>query len=128
MTADRDDAGVPLRPPPAAADAPEGYAAYGAAGYYGEVIPLLRLRLADGSWRGFAYFALGEAAYDPALGIELTFQTAVVRLRGRNLLPLYALVCDHAVRWVREADRAADLGAAESDTVVVRIEVGLPRG
>lgn len=128
MTTDQDEGAVSLRPPTATADAPEVYAAYGVAGYYGEVIPLLRLRLADGGWRAFAYYGLGEAAYDPALGIELTFQAAVVCLRGRNLLPLYSLVCDHAVRWVWEADRAADLGSAESDTVVVRIEVGGPKG
>ena len=126
MTTDRlAKADSPLHlPTPPAADAPDVYAAFGVANYYGEVIGMLRLRFADDTWRAFQYYALGGMAYDPALGIELQFQAAHVRLRGRNLFPLFTLIGDHAVRWCWEADRAACLQSPEAAPLVERIELG----
>ena len=127
MTADRPqtaDARLQLPTSPVA-DTPTEYAAYGLANYYGEVIGMLRFRFADDTWRAFPYYGLGGLAYDPALGLELNFPTALVRVRGRNLFQLFTLVGDHAVRWCWEADRAASLQAREADPVIERIEFGV---
>jgi hypothetical protein len=106
-------------------DAPDVYAAYGVATHYAEVISMLRLRLRDDTWRAFPYYGLTGLHYDPALGIELAFVTATVRVRGRNLFPLFNLLGDHAVRWVWEADRANWLLATDGATAIERIEVGV---
>lgn len=130
MTADRThpgDSGLHL-PGGAVADAPDVYAAFGLATHYGEVVAMLRLRFADGTWRAFPYYALAEAAYEPALGVELQFPTAVVCLRGRNLFPLFTRIADHAVRWCWEADRAMCLLTPESAPLIERIEVGVRGG
>lgn len=129
MTADRSQTAdgrlhLPASP---VADAPAVYAAYGLANYYGEVIGMLRFRFADDTWRAFPYYALGGLAYDPALGLELSFTSVLVRVRGRNLFPLFTLVGDHAVRWCWEADRAASLQTREADPVIERIELGIGR-
>jgi hypothetical protein len=130
MTEDRTDPGdgrlhMPGGP---VADAPDVYTAFGLATHYGEVVTMLRLRFADDTWRAFPYYALAEAVYEPALGVELQFHAAVVCLRGRNLFPLFTRIADHAVRWCWEADRAACLLAPESAPLVERIEVGVRAG
>jgi hypothetical protein len=121
------DSGLHL-PCGAASDAPEVYAAFGLAAHYGEVVAMLRLRSADDTWRAFPYYALAEVGYEPALGVELQFHSAVVCLRGRNLFPLFTQLADHAVRWCWEADRAARLLTPESAPLIERIEVGVRTG
>src|SRR5262245_55741641 len=108
-------------------DAPDVYAAFGLANYFGEVIGMLRLRFSDDSWRAFPYYGLGMMSYDPASGIELNFHTTVVRIRGRNLFLLFTHLGDHAVRWCWEADRAACLQTVETDPLIERIELGSPK-
>jgi len=110
------------------ADAPDVYAAFGLANYYGEVIGMLRFRFHDDTWRAWPYFSLSSLAYDPALGIEFTFPTTRIHLRGRNLFSLFTHLGDHAVRWVWEADRASSMHAAESAAVIERIELGGAKG
>ena len=106
------------------ADAPDSYSAYGLSNYYGEVLTMLRLRFHDGTWRALPYYGLASMAYDPALGIELVFSITTVRLRGRNLFPLFTTIGDQSVRWVWEADRANSLRTLETNTVIDRIEIG----
>ncbi|MFO0847166.1 MAG: hypothetical protein U0871_01215 [Gemmataceae bacterium] len=130
MTADPVSAPEPPLPPlPSGPHAicTDGYVAFATADRYGEVIPMLRLRFRDGSWRAYPYLELTTAAYDPALGIELEFEAARVCLRGRHLLPLFALLADHAIRWCWEADRAAWLSAPDHEPAIERIEVGSRR-
>ena len=105
-------------------DAPSEYAAYGKANYYGEVIGMLRFRFADDTWRAYPYYHLGGMSYDPALGIELTFHSSLVRIRGRNLFLLFTLIGDHAVRWCWEANRAMCLQTPETAPMIDRIELG----
>lgn len=112
---------LPMQPE---ADLPDVYAAYGVATHFGEVIGMLRIRLKDDTWRAFPYYGLTSIAYDPALGIDLVFVTTTVRIKGRNLFPLFSLLSDHAVRWVWEADRANWLNTPEASTVIERIELG----
>ena len=107
-----------------APDAPDDYAAFGVANYYGEVLLMLRFRLSDDTWRAFPYYGLTSLHYDPALGIELDFTTTTVRIRGRHLFPLFAQLGDHAVRWVWEADRASTLQTPEANALIDRIEFG----
>ncbi len=109
------------------ADLSDVYAAYGVATHFGEVISMLRIRLQDDTWRAFPYYGLTSIAYDPTLGIDLVFVTTTVRIKGRNLFPLFSLLSDHAVRWVWEADRANWLQTPEASTVIERIELG-PEG
>ena len=116
---------LPVNP---VADAPDVYAAFGVANYYGEVIGMLRFRFSDDTWRAFPYYGLGTMSYDPALGIELQFHSSLVRLRGRNLFSLFTLIGDHSVRWCWEADRAASLQSLETDPVIERIELGAAKG
>ncbi len=106
-------------------DAPDSYSAFGLSNYYGEVLTMLRLRFRDGTWRALPYYGLCSMAYDPALGIELVFSSTAVRLRGRNLFPLFTQIGDQSVRWVWEADRADTLLVPESITVIERIEIGV---
>jgi len=108
-------------------DAPDVYAAFGLANYYGEVIGMLRLRFRDDTWRALPYYGIASMSYDAALGIELSFATTLVRLRGRNLFPLFTHLGDHGVRWVWEADRAACLQSAETAPLIERIEIGAAR-
>jgi len=126
MTADRtqsleDRLHLPGNP---VADAPDTYSAFGLTNYYGEVLTMLRLRFQDDSWRALPYYGLLSMSFDPALGIELIFSATTVRLRGRNLFPLFTQIGDQSVRWVWEADRANSLGTLESNTVIDRIEIG----
>ena len=107
------------------ADAPDCYSAFGLSNYYGEVLTMLRLRFHDGTWRALPYYGLASMAYDPALGIELVFSVTTVRLRGRNLFPLFTTLGDQSVRWVWEADRANSLRTPETNTVIDRIEFGV---
>jgi hypothetical protein len=116
---------LPLNP---LSDAPDVYAAFGLANFYGEVIGMLRIRFSDDTWRAFPYYCLGGMSYDPALGIELNFHSTLVRIRGRNLFQLFTLIGDHAVRWCWEADRAASLQSLETDPVIERIELGVTKG
>lgn len=115
----------PVQPTP---DAPGSYSAYGLSTYYGEVIGMLRLRFQDDTWRALPYYGLSSMSYEPALGIELSFAATLVRLRGRNLFPLFNLIGDHSVRWVWEADRAAYLQTPEAHSVIERIEYGVAKG
>lgn len=112
---------LPMNP---VADAPDSYSAFGLSNYYGEVLTMLRLRFHDDTWRALPYYGLTSMSYDPALGIELVFSSTTVRLRGRNLFPLFTMIGDQSVRWVWEADRANSLQSAESMAVVDRIEIG----
>ena len=107
-----------------AEDAPDSYSAFGLSNYYGEVLTMLRLRYHDGTWRALPYYGLYSILYDPALGIELVFSNTTVRLRGRNLVPLFTQIGDQSVRWVWEADRANSLRTLEANTVIDRIEIG----
>jgi len=105
-------------------DAPDVYSAFGLANYYGEVIGMLRFRFHDDTWRALPYYSIASMSYDRALGIELAFTTTLVRIRGRNLFPLFTYLGDHGVRWVWQADRAAYLQTAEAAPVIERIEFG----
>ena len=106
-------------------DSPDSYSAFGLSNYYGEVLTMLRLRFHDDTWRALPYYGLASMSYDPALGIELVFSTTTVRLRGRNLFPLFTMIGDQSVRWVWEADRANSLRTPETNTVIDRIEFGV---
>lgn len=88
---------------------------------------MLRLRFADDTWRAYPYYTLGGMAYDPVLGIELTFHDSVVNLRGRNLFPLFTLIGDHAVRWCWEAGRSAWLQVPEHEPAIERLEIKAPK-
>jgi hypothetical protein len=109
-------------------DAPDDYKAFGVANFYGEVISMLRLRFSDDSWRAFPYYGLSGMSYDPALGIELQFHSTIVRLRGRNLFPLFTLLGDHGVRWCWEGSRHVCLQMAESEPLIEAIELRLAKG
>lgn len=115
---------VPFKPH---ADCPEEYCAFGMSQFYGEVISMLRFRFQDDTWRCLPYYSLLSMGYDPNLGIELTFSTAHVYIRGRNLFQLFSLIGDHGVRWVWEASRAEYLQADESAPVIESIEFGIPK-
>jgi hypothetical protein len=126
MTTDRlhpPDSRIQLQASPTT-DIPDVYAAFGLANYYGEVIGMLRFRFADDTWRALPYYGLGAMSYDPSLGIELNFHATLVRIRGRNLFPLFTLIGDHAVRWCWEADRAESLQSLEVTPVIERIDFG----
>lgn len=105
-------------------DAPDTYSAFGLSNYYGEMLTMLRLRFQDDSWRALPYYGLLSMSFDPAIGIELVFSATTVRLRGRNLFPLFTQIGDQSVRWIWEADRANSLRTLESNTVIDRIEFG----
>ena len=113
---------LPVNP---VADAPDSYSAFGLSNYYGEVLTMLRLRFHDDTWRALPYYGLASMSYDPALGIELIFSITTVRLRGRNLFPLFTMIGDQSVRWVWEADRVNSLRTPETNTVIDRIEFGV---
>jgi hypothetical protein len=115
-----------LRLPSAPSVEPEvgGYQPYAVENYFGELVQTLTFRLKDGSQFAKPYHWLGEIEFDPSTGIRLRFSDTTITLSGRNLAPLFTLLCDYKVRWVLEADRPTALLVPESGTVIEAIERG----
>ena len=111
-----------------AADEPrEDYLPYGLEAYYGEVINTLTFRLKDGNRFAKPYHLLHEFEYDPSTGIRLTYADGVITIGGRNLEPLFTLVCEYRVRWVLEATRSESLLALSADVLVEDIQRSVSR-
>jgi hypothetical protein len=100
------------------------YSAFGLEEYFGEVLPTLSFRLKDGRQFAKPYHRLDEVSFDPSHGVGLEYPDVAITLRGRNLAPLYVLICAYKVRWVQEAGRALTLLVPESETVVEAITRG----
>jgi hypothetical protein len=84
----------------------------------------LILRLADGSARAFAYsYFYGAEAVEPDHGFTLDFSQHRVKIAGRNLEPLFHLLCQHRVAEIREAERSQSFEVASDAPLVERIEV-----
>jgi len=115
---------LPINP---IADAPNVYAAFWRIELLRRSHSAIALSFSRRHLAGIPYYCLLSMAYDPTLGIELSFSSANVRLRGRNLFQLFTILGDHGARWVWEADRAASLQTAERDTVIEQIEIGVAK-
>jgi hypothetical protein len=116
------------RPSGAAGEPGGGYRAFGLTEAFGQYPAMLELRFRTGNRVAFAYHLLGRAEFDPSAGITLLFPDATVRVRGRNLGPLFTAVREQQAVWVWEADRAiADL-APDRAAVVEAIAVEPARG
>ncbi len=112
--------GATLPQTPSGAAGP--YRAFVGAGYYGEVIAMVQFHQKTGERFAKPYHWLGHAALDPSDGITLVFTDAEVELRGRNLAPLFAALCDYGVRLVQEADAPTALLVPEFEPLVERID------
>lgn len=119
MTHDaRNPTSLRLPVPTVSGDFGLSYQPYGIETYYGEVINTLTFRLKDGNRFAKPYHLLHEFEYDPSAGIRLAYADGAIHLEGRNLEPLFTLVCDFRVRWIWEADRPTSLLVPETGTVI----------
>ena len=91
----------------------------------------LLIMLKDGSFDGFAYASLERVGLRPAAeigeGNELTLRfsgstVTEVRLKGRNLLRLFANIARHRTPWIRELPVERDFQPA-GEAVVTSISV-----
>lgn len=86
--------------------APSDYQAFEETQTFGEFPAMLEFRFRTGNRLALPYHWLGQAEFNPSLGITLDFSTgASVAIRGRNLSELFAAVTLHQVRWIREVDQ-----------------------
>jgi hypothetical protein len=83
----------------------------------------LRLRFLKGHRRALPYYLLQDVVFEPDEGILLVFAHCRVKIKGRNLVPLFDRLADHKVRYVREMDALAAEGFSDGETVITHIEV-----
>lgn len=84
--------------------------------------PMLSLLLKDGTYVGLGYGRLIWVNFNPSLGLILHFGTHTVRLKGRNLTPLYREVMLLRTKEIAATDERYDLGD-DQDSVVTAIDV-----
>jgi hypothetical protein len=82
--------------------------------------PMLDFRGHNGTSFALAYAQLHAVAHDPVQGVRLEFPHHTIRVRGRNLRPLYDRLLRHEVTFIQEEDFDA---APESATFVDEITV-----
>jgi hypothetical protein len=100
------------------------YRAFGVETHFGEVINTLTFRLKDGNQFARPYHRLIEFDYNPSNGIRLVYAEGAVVIAGRNLEPLFTLVCEFRVRWIHEADRPTSLLVPDGMVVVESVRRG----
>ena len=114
-------------PHPAAAslaESEDGYRAFALPSTFGEFVPMVELRLANGDRVGLPYPWLVEVRFDPSAGVTLAFTTgATVVIRGRHLGGLFTALLRHQAVYVREADPPTAELLADGVPVVESIRV-----
>jgi hypothetical protein len=83
----------------------------------------LVFRKKNGSVRGFSYVHFFSIESDkPAEGFSIEFSQFRVTVSGRNLEPLFRLVCAHRVAEIGEVDSSEFFARAEKEPLVERID------
>lgn len=95
--------------------------AFGRAGTRPQLMLVLRDKV--GLRRAFAYTHLYDLAYDPDVGISLTFTKHTVRLTGRNLDTLFHYLTTHRASVVQETDAVHALVLPADAAVVTGLTV-----
>jgi hypothetical protein len=78
---------------------------------------MLELHHKQGHRHAIPYMHLLWIAFNPSRGIKLHFATHTVRIRGRNLGPLYEQLAAHACRVLREVDPSEDTGEEDATSI-----------
>ena len=81
---------------------------------------MLELHHRQGHRHAIPYSHLVWMSFDPSLGIKLHFATHTVRIRGRNLRPVYEQLVAHTCGVLRECDPSEDTGD-EDATLISRL-------
>jgi hypothetical protein len=83
----------------------------------------LVFRKKNGSVRGFSYVHFfGIESDNPADGFAIEFSQIRVTVSGRNLEPLFRMVCAHRIAEICEVDGGAVFRAGEQEPIVERID------
>ncbi len=84
--------------------------------------PMLSLALKDGTFVGLGYGRLLWVNFNPDIGILVHFGTHTVRIKGRQLEPLYRELMLLRTREIAAVDSRYDLGDKQGP-VVTELEV-----
>jgi hypothetical protein len=84
--------------------------------------PMLSLALKDGSYVGLGYGRLIWVNFNPSVGLLLHFGTHTVRIKGRNLTPLYREVMLLRTKEIAVVEERYDLDGGDRP-VVTDLEV-----
>jgi hypothetical protein len=83
----------------------------------------LVFRKKNGSVRGFSYVHFFAIESDnPAEGFAIEFSQVRVTISGRNLEPLFRLVCAHRIAEICEVESSSLFKTGEHEPVVERID------
>jgi hypothetical protein len=88
---------------------------------------MVAFRFQDGNAKALSYGYLVAIDFDPSEGIAMDFSGYEVRLKGRNLGPLFSGLVSQRIGVVQEADALhADATLPKDATVVTAIEITPP--
>ena len=84
---------------------------------------LIDFWMKDGNRRALSYSHLYDIAFDPSLGMELTFSEHTVTIKGYALEELYRGLKRHRIVYVWEADAPSALLSDENEPRVTSIQI-----
>lgn len=91
-------------------------------------VSMLELHHKQGHRHAIPYMHLLLIAFDPSNGIKLHFATHTVRIRGRNLGPIYEQLATHACSVLREVDPSDDTGEEDATFITELVFRPIRRG
>jgi hypothetical protein len=98
------------------------YRAYGA-NRTGRQVLMLDVRTLTGERLALSYSYLNSIFFDASGILVLSFGSHNIRIKGRNLAPVYEGLLNHAVRYVRQENPEIERDAPESETFISLIEI-----
>lgn len=78
---------------------------------------MLELHHKNGNRHAIPYIHLLWIAFDPSIGVKLHFATHTIRVRGRNLKPVYEQLVAQTCSVLREVDISEDTGDADATLI-----------
>ena len=87
----------------------------------GRQVLMLDVRTLTQGRRGFAYSYLENVLFDASGFLVLSFGTAKVAIKGRNLAPLYESLLNHKVRYIRQENPDIEKDVPPKETFIASI-------
>ena len=98
------------------------YRAYGA-NRTGRQAIMLDVRTLTGERLALSYSYLNSIFFDASGVIVLSFGSHNVRIEGRNLVPVYDGLINHAVRYIRQENAELERDVPENETFISLIAI-----
>lgn len=86
-------------------------------------VAMLDLELEGGNRIALPYSGLMKAEVNPSTGINLTYATATVELRGMGLVPLYKAIARHRVLTIKAGKNLFPESGHEATAIVTAIRI-----